>query len=141
MGGSSPRPRVKSTAFFAEMCGASSKDEAMTAPAFTKFDPRAFLENEKPEAPAAKAAKAAKADGGRESERAALATLATLAGGQGETRHFGPAPSTWADAEEERAAIVEYEGGAPRPWAEALARLDPGKPPGDVPPRRWVRFI
>jgi hypothetical protein len=25
--------------------------------------------------------------------------------------------------------------------AEALARLDPNKPQGDVPPRRWLRFI
>jgi len=46
---------------------------------------------------------------------------------------------TWTDAEEERAAIAEYDGGAPRAWAEALARLDPNKPPGDVPPRRWLR--
>ena len=48
---------------------------------------------------------------------------------------------TWTDAQEELAAIVEYDGGAPRSWAEALARLDPSKPPGDVPPRRWLRFI
>jgi hypothetical protein len=39
------------------------------------------------------------------------------------------------------AAIIEYDGGAPRAWAEALARLDPNKPPGDVPPSRWLRFI
>jgi hypothetical protein len=25
--------------------------------------------------------------------------------------------------------------------AEALARLDANRPPGDVPPRRWLRFI
>jgi hypothetical protein len=30
---------------------------------------------------------------------------------------------------------------APRVWAEALARLDPARPPGDVPLGRWVRFI
>ncbi len=30
---------------------------------------------------------------------------------------------------EERAAIIEYDGGAPRAWAEALARLDPARPP------------
>jgi hypothetical protein len=42
---------------------------------------------------------------------------------------------------EERAAIIEHDGGAPRAWAEALARLDPSKPPGDVPPQRWLRFI
>lgn len=52
-----------------------------------------------------------------------------------------PAPNTWTDPEEERAAIAEYDGGAPRAWAEALARLDPNKPPGDVPPRRWLRFV
>jgi hypothetical protein len=49
--------------------------------------------------------------------------------------------NAWTDAEEERAAIVQHDGGAPRAWAEALARLDPNKPPGDVPPRRWLRFI
>ena len=47
----------------------------------------------------------------------------------------------WTDAEEERAAIVEYDGGAPRDWAEALARLNADKPPRHVPPKRWLRFI
>jgi hypothetical protein len=47
----------------------------------------------------------------------------------------------WSDAQEERAAIAEYDGGAPRAWAEGLARLDPSKSPADVPPRRWLRFI
>jgi hypothetical protein len=42
---------------------------------------------------------------------------------------------------QERAAIIEHDGGAPREWAEALARLDPAAPPGDVPPKRWVQFI
>jgi hypothetical protein len=49
--------------------------------------------------------------------------------------------NVWSDADEELAAIAEYEGGAPRVWAEALARLDPARPSGDVPPGRWVRFI
>jgi hypothetical protein len=48
---------------------------------------------------------------------------------------------SWSDEEEERAAIVEYDGGAPRAWAEALARLDPTKPPTNVPPARWLCFI
>ena len=48
---------------------------------------------------------------------------------------------TWTDAEEERAAIIEFDGGVPRAWAEALARLDPDKPPKHVPPQRWLRFI
>jgi hypothetical protein len=48
----------------------------------------------------------------------------------------------WGDAEEERAAIAEYDGGAPRVWAEALARLDPAcPPPCEIPPTRWLRFI
>lgn len=47
----------------------------------------------------------------------------------------------WSEENEERAAIVEYDGGAPRAWAEGFARLDPHKPPGDVPPRRWLRFV
>jgi len=48
---------------------------------------------------------------------------------------------TWTDAQEERAAIVEHDGGAPRAWAEGFARLDPNDPPGDVPAQRWLRFI
>ena len=31
----------------------------------------------------------------------------------------------WGSAQEERAAVIEYDGRAPRNWAEALARLDP----------------
>src|SRR5262245_56683958 len=42
---------------------------------------------------------------------------------------------------QERAGIIEYEGFAHRAWAETLARLDPARPPGDVPPKRWVQFI
>jgi hypothetical protein len=45
------------------------------------------------------------------------------------------------DATDERAAIIEHDGGAPRSWAEALARLDPTRPPGDVPAIRWLRFV
>jgi hypothetical protein len=41
----------------------------------------------------------------------------------------------------ERAAVIEYDGVAPREWAEALARLDPERPLADVPPLRWLRFL
>lgn len=75
-----------------------------------------------------------------------------------ENRKYGPSPAKaakvakagplsaalenpWDDAAEERAAIIEYDGGVPRVWAEALARLDPAHPPCDVPPARWVQFI
>jgi hypothetical protein len=60
---------------------------------------------------------------------------------QAETQNLEPAASFWTDTEEERAAFVEYDGGAPRAWAEGFARLDPDKPLGDVPPRRWLRFV
>ena len=57
----------------------------------------------------------------------------------------GPDPvdtkDIWTDAEEERAAIVEYDAGAPRAWAEGFARLDPNDPPHDVPARGWLRFV
>jgi len=42
---------------------------------------------------------------------------------------------------EERAAIIEYDGGGPRTWAEALAQLDPANPPADVPLARWQQFM
>ena len=49
--------------------------------------------------------------------------------------------ATWGEAEEERAAIVEHDGSIPREWAEGFARLDPDRPPGDVPLKRWQRFV
>jgi hypothetical protein len=52
-----------------------------------------------------------------------------------------PPPAIWGEAEEERAAIVEYSGRIPRAWAEGFARLNPDRPPGDVPLRRWQRFV
>jgi hypothetical protein len=47
----------------------------------------------------------------------------------------------WNEIEDERAAIIEHDGGAPREWAEGFARLDPDRPPGDVPPWRWLQFV
>jgi hypothetical protein len=52
-----------------------------------------------------------------------------------------PQDGTWTDAQDERAAIAEYDGGAPRAWGEALARLDRANPPADVPLHRWRLFI
>jgi hypothetical protein len=53
----------------------------------------------------------------------------------------GLAADTWTDAEEERAAIVEYDAGVPRAWAEGFARLDPSKPPSGIMPEYWLRFV
>jgi hypothetical protein len=51
------------------------------------------------------------------------------------------AAATFGEGDDERAAVVEHDGGIPRQWAEGFARLDPNCPPGDVPPRRWQRFV
>jgi len=51
------------------------------------------------------------------------------------------ASAVWGQAEEERAAIIEHDGAILRTWAEGFARLDPACPPGDVPTRRWQRFV
>jgi hypothetical protein len=112
---------------------------------FTKFDPQAFLENEKRQCAPAKVPKAAKADAGRSETLATLAALADRgAVSQNSAVAIDPlagSVNVWSDTKEERAAIAEYDGGAPRIWAEALARLDPARPPRDVPPSRWERFI
>jgi hypothetical protein len=52
-----------------------------------------------------------------------------------------PEPAIWSQAEDERAAILEYDGAIPRDWAEGFARLDPDRPPADMPPTRWLRFV
>lgn len=48
-------------------------------------------------------------------------------------------PAIWAEAEQEQAAIVDHDRKTPRPWSEGFARLDPDRPPADVPPQRWER--
>jgi hypothetical protein len=49
--------------------------------------------------------------------------------------------SPLGNARNERAATNEFDRGALRQWAEALARLDPAQPPADVPIGRWRGFI
>jgi hypothetical protein len=74
-----------------------------------------------------------------------LGGLGALGGEGEETENLHAAslgtPNMWGEAEEERAAIVEHDGKIPRRWAEGFARLDPNRPPGDVPPKRWRRFV
>ena len=43
---------------------------------------------------------------------------------------------TW----ESRPAFAR-RGSVPRAWVEGLARIDPARPPGDVPAKRWQTFI
>lgn len=52
-----------------------------------------------------------------------------------------PVGQTWDDHLAERAAIVEYEAGIPRTWAEGFARLAEMLCPPSIPPRRWRRFV
>jgi hypothetical protein len=110
----------------------------MAASAFTRFDPGAFLKNVGREETAAKAAKTAKVP---QERKATFATFATFAESAPQKRNADPPTDIWTDTHEERAAIIEHDGGAPREWAEALARLDPASPPGDIPAKRWLRFI
>jgi hypothetical protein len=70
------------------------------------------------------------ADCPAESSLAALAAL----GGAGDETQIGP-------VEVERAAIVEHDGGIPQIWVEGFAGLNPDRVPGDVPSRRWQRFV
>jgi hypothetical protein len=53
-----------------------------------------------------------------------------------------PAESSWTS--EDSQVLLDECGsisGAVCEWAEALARLDPARPPADVPAGRWRRFI
>ena len=45
------------------------------------------------------------------------------------------------DFDEERAAIIEFDGGIPRVWAEAFARFDPERPVAGIPVCRWRQFV
>ncbi|MBF0437299.1 MAG: hypothetical protein HQL77_18305 [Magnetococcales bacterium] len=49
---------------------------------------------------------------------------------------------TWdEDAYQERAAIVEHDGGIPREWAEGVARLCTMPRPEDIPPGQWELIV
>jgi hypothetical protein len=59
-------------------------------------------------------------------------------------RRHGRAIAAWLDDEaayEERAAIMEYDGGLTRPVAEYLARLLLARAPADEDPGTWARFV
>jgi hypothetical protein len=118
--------------------------------AFRFFDPWAALDNPAPAATAAKLANPAKLQEQRPATLAQLAPLAGLRADFASARSSSEPPvarptdgalTTWGEVEEERAAIVEHDGGVPRAWAEGFARLDPDRPPNDVPPHRWRCFV
>ena len=49
--------------------------------------------------------------------------------------------AAYDDFDEERAAIIEFDGRIPRPWAEAFARLDPERPPDGVAGQQWRQYV
>jgi hypothetical protein len=113
----------------------------MASPAFTKFDPRAFLECETWKATALMHAKAAEAPVHSAEHRPTLAGLATLAGQQVKIENSNQPPKRFPDAQDEQAAVVEFDAYEPHARAEAVAKLDTSEPPIDVPTKRWMRFI
>jgi hypothetical protein len=83
---------------------------------FTKFDPRAFLENEEPRATPAKAANIAKVLDG---PAPALASLAALAACDPDSHNAAAAP--------------EAELIAPLPWFQCVVRPAEGSPASSIP--------
>jgi hypothetical protein len=119
-----------------------SGNDIMTATVYTRFvDPQPFRETKNRWEGPAKAAKPAKAIEPAAEQTATFATFAAFAGAPAENRIAASQAEPWTDAHEERAAIIEHDGGVPQAWAEALARLDSAKPPADVPSRRWLAFV
>lgn len=81
-------------------------------------------------------------DSRRDAERDAVSRLSPQTEAPGETVAADEtAPTSWGEAEAERAAIAKYDGKIPRVWAEGFARLDPDRPPAGVPLRRWRAVI
>jgi hypothetical protein len=110
--------------------------------AYRKFSD--VLQNEGRAASSPKPAKAPKAEPIDRPQRKTLEELGALGGVVGETENprapAETAPALW-EAEAERTAILEHDSGIPRNWAEGFARLDPDRPPGDVPPSRWSGLV
>jgi len=54
----------------------------------------------------------------------------------------GPADRSEREADwSERAAIIEYDGGVPREWAEGFAKLSTMPCPPAYRPQRWARLV
>jgi hypothetical protein len=111
--------------------------------AYRKFSDTLHNEGRAPTPP--KLAKAPKVDPIEPPQARTSGGLGALGGVAGKTEN-PPAPVedalvAWGEAEAERAAIIEHDGKIPREWAEGFTWLDPDRPPGDVPPRRWLQFV
>jgi hypothetical protein len=104
---------------------------------FPRFNGRALLAVPPPVP--ANLAKDAKPDGLTIASDGELARLAELAGGHPLTSNSN-LPVDLVDFEE-RAAIVEYDGGYPREWAEGLARLSTMPRPERYTAPAWEALV
>jgi hypothetical protein len=68
-------------------------------------------------------------------------SIETVGPQDGADEEIAPIVPSWGEAEEGGAAIAEYPSDIRRAWAEAFARLDPDRPPVDVPRKRWEQFV
>ena len=98
----------------------------MAAP--VRFDPWVTLQNLR-SGPATTATTA--------TNRQSVAVLASVAGVGWQSSPAEPA----TDTDLERAAIIEYEAGVPRDWAEGYARLLRLQPPEGLSDARWRTFL
>ena len=101
----------------------------MAAP--VRFDPWVTLQNLR-SGPATTATTATTA-----TNRQSVAVLASVAGVRWQSSLAAPATNT----DFERAAIIEYEAGVPRDWAEGYARLLRLQPPEGLGDARWRTFL
>jgi hypothetical protein len=106
---------------------------------YRKFSDTLVGESSAPFTP--KAPKPAKADLTGSKETPTLDALGSLGGHAPSGEFCSTTAGAWTDACKVPGSINDHSGGAVAEWAAALARLDPNKPPGDVPPVRWGRFI
>jgi hypothetical protein len=81
-------------------------------------------------------------DSQRDGARDRVPQPASAVGAHNETVPAADAAAlTLGEADEERSAIVQFDGNIPRTWAEGFARLHPDRPPRGMPTRRWLRFV
>ncbi len=104
---------------------------------FPRFDSQAALRDWPPSP--AKPAKAANSEGTEPSPVSDLAGLAALAGGHAQSC-ISESPADPGEYEE-RAAIIERDGGYPREWAEGLARLSTMPRPESYTAPAWEALV
>ena len=77
-----------------------------------------------------------------------LAGLGALGGAEPKIQNSAPplladerAIAIWGDADARPAAVIDHNGRILHALLDGFARLDRDRPPGDVPSKRWQRFV